>query len=331
MTDAIDVHAHAVPVPLLARLRGGKFGVTATENGGTWRFRMSPEFQAGPFGPEMTDVDSRVARMDAAGIGRQLVSSFVDIGAERAQPAHAAAYASALNDALAEVIAAKPDRLLGLATVPLHDAGAAAAELDRAAIELGFVGAEIGCHDLGNRGLDLFWRAAERNRSIVLVHPGAARTSPLPYFLGNFVGNPAETTEAGASLILGGALTRFPGLRVILVHGGGFLPYQIGRIAHGHRQYGDTFGASLAESASPLDQLRGLYYDTILHDPVALAYLVERVGADRIVVGTDHPFPMGDDNPQATVAAIPGLTDAERELVLSGTAQRLVAEAAALQ
>jgi aminocarboxymuconate-semialdehyde decarboxylase len=330
MTDAIDVHGHAVPVPLLERLRGGEFGVTVTESGDTWQFHMSPEFESRPFGSEMTDVDARIARMDAAGIGRQLVSSFVDVGAERALPEHAAAYATALNDALAETIAAKPDRLLGLATVPLHDPPAAAAELDRAANGLGFVGAEIGCPDLGDRALDPFWQAAQRNRSIVLVHPGAARTSPLPYFLGNFVGNPAETTEAGASLILGGALARFPGLRVILVHGGGFLPYQIGRIAHGHRRYGDRFGASLPASASPLDELRGLYYDTILHDPTALAYLVARVGADRIVVGTDYPFPMGDDDPQATVAGIPGLGDTERGLILSGTADRLIAEALSL-
>lgn len=328
MTDVIDVHAHAVPMTLLGRLRGDAFGVTVTEHGGAWRFRMSPEFEARPFGSEMTDVDMRMARMDAAGVGRQLVSSFVDVGAERVRPEHAAAYARAFNDSLAETIGSRSDRLLGLATVPLADPAAAAAELDRSARELGFVGAEIDCHDLGDRALDPFWQAAERNRSIVLVHPGAASTSSLPYFLGNFVGNPAETTQAGASLILGGALMRFPELTVILVHGGGFLPYQIGRIAHGHHVYGDTFGVALPDTVSVHDQLRGLYFDTILHDPLALAQLVERVGADRVVVGTDYPFPMGDDDPQATVGAVRGLSDIDRKLVLSGTVERLVARAA---
>ena len=188
--------------------------------------------------------------------------------------------------------------------------------------DLGFVGVEIPAASTRDTSLEPVWAEAERLGAIVLVHPEASTTSDLPYFIGNYVANPAETTAAAAALILSGVLERYPDLAVVLVHGGGFLPFQIGRLAHGSRQYGSRFGAS--NTMSPRDQLRLFYFDTVLHDPEALAYLIRMVGHDRVVAGTDDPFAMGDLDPAKTIDAMTHLDAEQRADIRRNNAARLL-------
>lgn len=204
----------------------------------------------------------------------------------------------------------------------------AAAELRHATTELGMVGIEIATTvagvDLVAAELEPFWAAAAELGSLVLLHP----MDPLPgidlkqHFLDNMVGRPAETTIAIARLIMAGLFDRHPDLRVCVVHGGGFLPYQVGRM-----QRGWTAKPALAATdleTAPIETIKRLYFDTIVHNPLALRYLIDLVGADRITLGTDYPFEAGDPDPIGTVDAVPGLTAEEREWIVAGTARKLL-------
>jgi aminocarboxymuconate-semialdehyde decarboxylase len=300
----IDVHAHCVPQSLYDRVAAGDptLGVTSgrTPDGPIWRFdggAVSP-----PVESLLVDIEARLRFMDAAGISVQLLSSFIEVGAHHALGDQAPVYAREFNNALACVVQAGGSRFLGMATLPLAQPDIAADELTRAIAQLGFVGAEVPASYTGQPDLEPLWRRAAELRAILLIHPEAAATSTLPFFLGNFVGNPAETTVAASTLIMSGVVERNPDLRIVLVHGGGFLPYQVGRLNRGFHEYGGSFGARL--TTPPAEQIRHLYYDTILHDEDNLAHLVRTVDADHVVVGTDYPFAMGDHDPHRTVNAL---------------------------
>jgi aminocarboxymuconate-semialdehyde decarboxylase len=321
----IDVHAHCVPQSLYQRVAAGgpTLGISAipTPDGLRWRFDGGAV--SGPVEELLVDVEARLGFMDRAGISMQLLSSFIDVGAHQMLEERAVAYAQTFNDALAATVDTCRTRFRGLATLPLCTPEAAGDELVRAVGELGLVGAELPASCVHRENLEPLWRRAAELGAVLLIHPEAAANSPLPYFLGNFVGNPAETTVAAAMLIMSGVLERYPDLRVILVHGGGFLPYQAGRLNHGFREYGKRFGARL--KSPPAEQLRRFHYDTILHDPDNLAHLVHTVGADRVVVGTDYPFPMGDANPHHTVDGLEFLHDDERRMVKADNVTGLLA------
>lgn len=310
-TQIIDVHAHCVPSSFYERITAGDrtLGITSQDTAGGPRWTFDGSFTTAPIEPLLVDLGARVKTMDETGVALQLLSGFIDLGAHHAN----AAYAQVFNDELAATIAEYPTRFLGLGTLPLGDVDGAVAELRRQINELGFVGVELAAANVIDPALEPIWAEAARLGAIVLFHPESSTTSKLPYFIGNFVANPAETTVAAESLILSGVLERNPDLNVILVHGGGFLPYQFARLNHGFGQYGGTFGATT--TVSPREQLRRFYFDTILHDPAVLAYLVETVGWDRVVVGTDYPFLMGDTNPAATVESLTHLDEKQREAI----------------
>jgi aminocarboxymuconate-semialdehyde decarboxylase len=172
--------------------------------------------------------------------------------------------------------------------------------------------------DLDRAGLDPFWEAAEQLGCFVLLHP----CNPLPgvdlsrYFLDNMVGRPAESTIAMAGLLFGGVLERFPGLKICMCHGGGFIPFQIGRMERGFEAASQRTREKI--STPPSELFLRLYYDTVLHNPKALGFLVDQVGAERVMMGSDYPFEMGDPEPVKTVESIPGIDDAQREMILGG-------------
>ncbi|HEU5422817.1 MAG TPA: amidohydrolase family protein [Nitrolancea sp.] len=233
-------------------------------------------------------------------------------------------WSRALNDSLARAQARDSERFIGFATVPLQDAEAAAQELERASGELGLQGVEILTSvngvGLDTPALDRFWRAAERVGLPILVHPhyvsGAERMGD--YHLRNLIGNPAETAQAGARLLFGGVIERFPGLKLVLSHGGGALPHLIGRLRQGYAVRAET----RARASDPLAGLTRLYYDTVVFDPTVLRHLVELVGASQVVVGTDYPFDMSEGRPVDLVRAA-GLGQAEQETILQA-AERLL-------
>jgi aminocarboxymuconate-semialdehyde decarboxylase len=326
---SIDVHAHIVPTALLETLRadGGRYGIEVAQQDGRWAALIGGRVQTPPIIPPLLDLPRRLAAMDAAGVDVQLLSSWIDLTAYALDPATGERYARMFNETLAAVVAEHPDRFRGLATVPLQSPEQAAAELRHAVGSLGMVGAEIATTvdgvELDDPGLEPFWAAAEELRCVVVVHPYASLKgrNVKRYALGNLIGNPAESTVSVGHVIFGGVLERHPELRLVFVHGGGFAPYQVGRFVHGHKVRPET-RANTVSSAKAL--LKRFYFDTITHDPQALRYLIELVGAGRIVVGTDSPFDMGDENPRDTLSQL----SPEEVATLRRNALRLLEETA---
>lgn len=260
--------------------------------------------------------------MDKAGIDIQLISSWVDLTAYALPGEQGAEYSRRFNEILVAEAAKHPSRLLALGTVPLQSPRHAAEELRHAVEVLGMAGAQIASTvdqtDLDQAGLDPFWEAAEALRCLIVIHPcnPLAGVDLSRNFLDNIVGRPAESSIALAHLLFSGVLERYPELVVCSVHGGGFLPYQLGRMQHGFETVPHLTAKNM--SIGPTELAGRLYYDTILHDSQALAFLVERIGSDRVVMGTDYPFEMGDHDPIASVDRVPGLTAQQRDLILGG-------------
>lgn len=325
---SIDIHAHCVPAEALDLLHseGASIGIEVGDDGSVVvAGRPLPM----PLRQTLVDRDARLAAMDRSGIDIQVLSSWIDLTAYRLDPDAGARWSRLLNETLAGEAASHPDRFLALGTVPLQNPEAAVTELRYAVDELGMVGVEIGTRvgdvDLVSARLDLFWEEAARLRCLLLLHP----LDPLPgidlgsHFLHNIVGRPAETTIAVARLLLAGLFERHPRLQMCVVHGGGFLPYQIGRMGRAWVARPEIVASEL--KTPPLEALRQLSFDTVLHEPAAIRYLVDVVGADRVLLGTDYPFEMGDADPVATIEAVTGLGTADRTAILSGNAQRLFA------
>jgi aminocarboxymuconate-semialdehyde decarboxylase len=318
----IDLHCHFIPPLLLDRIASeGERHSVRLESGDRVSFAGKDTTQPMPNG--MVDLEQRLRWMDDQGIDLQILSAWMDFSAYVLEPEDGAWLARALNELTQEAISAHPDRFRAMAAVPLQAPELAARELRYAIEELGMVAVEIATNvvdaELDHPSLAPFWRAAEELDLLVLVHPYSALGSERlgRYFLSNIVGNPAEETVAAANLIFGGVLERHPKLKVCLTHGGGFLPYGIGRQDRGFEALSGLTARQL--SAPPSTHLRRFYYDTIVHDVAALRFLVERVGADRVVLGSDYPFPMGDPKPVASVREA-GLEDRSTRAVLEENA-----------
>lgn len=323
----IDVHAHYVPESFLEAIEkeGAPHGASLRQDGGNRTIMLAGR----PYGPitrHYHETGPRLADMDKAGVDMQVLSlnppmvtwADADLGARLAR---------LYNDELAATVAGCPDRLAGLATVPLQDVPAAVAELDRAIRQLGlrgvFIGSNIRGKDLDHPDLLPFFAKAEALRAPVFVHPidvlGGERVRP--YYLHNGLGNPFDTAVAGARLIFGGVLDRFPRLQVFLGHAGGALPYLIGRLDRVHRVRREAQGEVRRR---PTAYLRRLYFDTITHHALALEYLVNLVGADRVLLGSDYRFDMGTADPVGGVRAARRLSRAERSAILGGAAAKLL-------
>ncbi len=203
-----------------------------------------------------------------------------------------------LNDHISDVVKSRPQRFVGLATVPLQDPKLAAKEAERCVQKLGFKGFQIGSHvndwNLSDPELYPFYEACEALDAPLFVHPWDMRGQDKmqKYWLPWLVGMPMETSLAISSMIFGGIFHRFPKLRVAFAHGGGSFPYTVGRIQHGFDSRPDL--CAVDNKTPPKDYLGHFYFDSLVHDPKALKYLVELVGADKVCLGTDYPFPLGE-------------------------------------
>lgn len=329
---SIDIHAHCVPTGLLDTLadEGGRYGIEITEEGGRRTAIVAGRVRTGPVRDQLSDMAGRLAAMDASGMDVQVLSSWIDLTAYALPAAAGSRYARMFNEALVATAAEAPGRFETLGTVPLQDPVAAAVELRHAVTSLGMVGVEIASTidgvELDDPTLEPFWAAAEELRCVVLIHPydSLAGRGVSRYFLGNLVGNPAESTIAAAHLIFGGVLERHPGLRVCLVHGGGFAPYQLGRWDHAYGR--NARGSAVRLTRRPSEWLAHLHHDSVLHSVPALRFLIDTVGVDRVVLGSDHPFEMGDADPLSTLRQVPGLTSLEFAQVAAGNLLRLFAD-----
>ena len=326
----IDCHAHYVPPAVLERLRkdGPAFGVEVGEETPAGpRLRLGGRPLARPILAPATDLPKRKDTVRETLVDRQILSAWMDIVGYMLPVEQAVGWSRMLNDAMREALAGgDPDGLFrGTATVPLQDGARAAEELEYAVKECGLMGAMIGSNidgaNLDNPSLDPFWKTAERLRVPLIIHPlnplGIERLGT--YFLTHIVGLLADTTVGVACLYFGGVLDRFPDLKIILCHGGGFLPYQFGRMTRGRE-----IQPAIQENTSLMgrDVLRWFYYDTIVFEPDVLEFLVAEVGADHVLLGSDCPFGIGDPNPIEIVNNI-RLTQTDRDKILGGNAERL--------
>jgi aminocarboxymuconate-semialdehyde decarboxylase len=307
-----DVHNHAVPREAVELLRGAEGYPIRVEG----EFIEADRVRA-KLTPVFLDPSAKLEQLEQAGLEAAVVSGSPALFAYEADAARCAGLCRAVNAGLENLCAFDRERLRWLAHVPLQ-APEAAAELLAEAGRAGAVGAQIGTSvagtPLADAGLDPFWTAAEEQDLPLMLHP--AYNNPHPglegYHLQNAIGNQLETTVAAERLIVTGVIDRHPRLRLLLVHAGGYLPWQGGRLRHAA-----AVRAELADSPpDPYAYLGRLFADTITHDAAALRFLVERAGADNVVMGTDLPFDMATPDP---VAALGQAVDAE-------TARRIMEE-----
>jgi aminocarboxymuconate-semialdehyde decarboxylase len=275
--------------------------------------------------PKLTDVGARLAAMDAQGVDKQWVSVSPNHFYPWAPEGLAVWVAGETNRLIAEHVAQAPDRLVGLGVVPLQHPSRIVEYLDDAVLGRGLAGVEIssfaGDVELSDPRLEPFWARAAELGCIVFLHPfGCSLDERLDrFYLSNTVGQPAENAVALSHLIFAGVLDRHPDLRVVAAHGGGYLPYAIGRSDHAWRVRPEARRCAEA----PSSYLRKLWFDTVVHDPVALRHLVDVAGASRVLLGSDFPFDMGLDDPVAAIRSA-GLSEEVTRGILGETADALL-------
>lgn len=328
---AIDIHAHYIPSSVMDRVKeeGTGFGVELA----TWgpegpQLRLGEGSAPGrPIVKELLDLDERGKRFKEQNLRHQILSTWLDTVGYNLTVEQGCRWSRLLNRAMADELKQQSHvgRFTGIATVPLQSGEKAAEELEFAIQECGLVGVTIGTHvngkNLDDPSLRPFWRAAEKLKRPIIIHPffplGVQRLGS--YFFTHIVGLPAETTLAAASLYCGGVIDQFPDLKIILCHGGGFLPYQFGRLERG-REIRDDIKKATRRMAR--DALSWFYYDTILFDPRVLEFLIAEAGADHVLMGSDCPFGIGDPQP-ARIVQEARISPAERDQILSQNAVRL--------
>ena len=323
----IDIHAHYYSERYLQLIEdaGCACGACVKRDARGPIISAGP-LHAGPLAPSFMDLDLRVSVMDAQGVTVQALSLTQPM-VYWAEPSLARRLSAAFNDDLVRAHELYPKRLFGLAMLPVHHAGEALAELERIRKAPGirgvYMGSCIGDMDLSDPSLFPIYESIEAAGLPIFLHPLKVlgmEDRLKPFFLSNLLGNPFDTAVAAAHLIFGGVLDRFPLLDFVLPHAGGALPFLIGRLQHGW-----TVRPELSHmQQGPETYLRRFYYDTIAHSDDALAYLIRKVGPDRVMLGSDYCFDMGYERPVEVVEQQGQLAPAEQNLIFSGNAARLL-------
>ncbi len=338
--QAIDLHTHILPEqwPVL-RERYGCGGWVSLEHCGNCRARMMID------GKHFRDIESncwdpvrRLRECDAARITTQVLSTVPVMFSYWAKPEHALDLSRFLNDHIAGVVhdhgssagnrESGARRFEGLGTIPMQSPDDAVRELERCVRDLGLRGVQIGSHvdaadgirNLEDPRVFPVFEAASALGAAVFVHPWdmMGKERMPKYWLPWLVGMPAETAMAICSIIFGGVLERLPSLRIGFAHGGGSFPFTIGRIEHGWRERPDL--CAVDNPTNPRDSVRRVYFDSLVHDADALRYLVGLAGVERVALGSDYPFPLGETVPGSLIRSMTEFDDTARRRLLYGTA-----------
>ena len=324
----VDVHAH-IDAPAVYGLVQDEPGLAADQAAqfatfGAESIQRNIELMTTSYRPLLDELSARLAQMDASGVDIQAISVVPTLYHYWADAPLADNIVAVANEHIAAAVAEKPDRLVGLATVALQHPELAADQLRMAHSQLGMRGAEISTgvpgRDLSDPALEPFWAAAEELGSFLFIHPwGCSLGSRLALgYLGNVIGQPAETTIALHHLVFGGVLDRFPSLRICAAFGGGYFPHYLGRADHAYQVRPE----SRLMARPPSAYLDSLYFDSLVHTGDALSRLVSIAGADHVLLGTEYPFDMGVTDPVERIGAI-GLPPAGRDAITGGNAARL--------
>lgn len=318
----IDFHAHVLEPDVFARtFPRSVFGAFGARPEGV---RTEPGSRMALAHERMLDVDLRLTDMDEHGIAVQVLSTTtVQQYTAWAEPELQLELEARANDAIAALCRERPDRFAGSFTLPLRDVRLAVGEAERAVRELGLrvanLPAGVDGEYLGAPRFRPLWEAFRDLGVVVFVHPDGVRDPWFQqYALWNSLGQSIEESKAIASLILEGVLEDMPELQIVMAHGGGFLPHYFGRLDRNFRNRPAT-ASNIAKV--PSEYLRAFHLDTCVYDPAVLSVLLERVGPDRLVLGTDYP--VGDADPLAILHAA-GVAGGELEAIVEGNAARLL-------
>jgi aminocarboxymuconate-semialdehyde decarboxylase len=333
MTDGnggvvIDIHAHVmtpeaeeIAAPLLTPDKDPFIGFSGP---------VSEAYNRKHFAeivPKLTRPEQRLRDMDRMGIDVQAISVVPPQYFYWAEPEVGAKLSGMVNDRLFEIVQAHPDRFVGLGTLPLQDVDLALGELERVVEELRFGGLEI-CTNVNGEDFDAprfvpFFEKVVEHDLLLVIHPnGFTHGERLAdYYLINTLGMPMDSTVFIARMIFGGVMERFPDLKVCVTHGGGYLPFYPARFDHAYEARDDCREHI---SRPPSTYLAQMYFDTMVFDPEMLGTLIGRWGADRVLLGTDYPYDMGETDPLGLLGRVKGLDDTERTLIAGGNAARLL-------
>ena len=320
----VDVHAHFIPERLYQRFdaSAAKFpGVRLLREGKSLRMQFPGAEPTRPVSPRLSDLAERRAWMDASGIDHQLVGGWLDSFGYELPSGEGLAWSRFINECMLEALR-EETRFTPLATVPLQHGGLAA-EVMEEALGRGFAGVMIGTLPKGAGGnlddpaLEPFWQAASDLGAAVFLHPMFPCGEPrlADYDLVNAIGRLADTSIAVSRLLFSGHLLRFPGLKLVLSHGGAALPYALGRLARNH-------AISQGKLADPRLGFEALYFDSCVFDAEALEFLARVTRPERVMLGSDMPFPIGDPEPRRPIERAV-LSEAQRAAILGETAQRV--------
>jgi aminocarboxymuconate-semialdehyde decarboxylase len=330
----IDAHAHMAPENFINEIRAGKFkpGILI-EKGPKWELLVSKSMFGNkeridriPLPKESYDLEIRLEQMKRMGVDKQILSIIPSMMLYMFDAGLTREVASAVNDVLAGLAQKMPDRFSCTAMVPLQDPRTAAAELDRA-VKKGHIGVEI-CSNVAGKnlddgGFDVFWEKAVSLDVPIFIHPNnvpGMEDRLKDHYLRNLIGNPLDTTISAACLIFGGVLDRFPKVKILLAHMGGYTPWIRGRWQHGYKEREEpkANGAS-----APENYIQKFYYDTVIHNADCFEFGVKTIGVNRVLYGTDYPFDMGNLGPAREIPGLSRLPAGDQEKILSTNVKAL--------
>lgn len=312
----VDVHSHYLPPAVIEAVEDGSSDTSTIEvirEKGRLRLKLGNHSPTRTLPERLLDLDDRRRWMDERSIGIQVMAPWVDVFGYHLPSSEGVAWSRLLNDSMLEAIS-DSRRFAGLATAPMQQPVEAAEALSEA-LEAGFhgvmIGTRVGEHELDSPIFEPFWSAASELGAPVFLHPNSEAEDPRleAFGLTNAVGRVHDTTVAAARLLYSGIPKRYPGAKIVLSHGGGTLPYVLGRLAK-------HFSTGPESISDPEEGFKRLYFDSVVSDPAALRLLIDKAGPDRVMLGSDYPFPIGDLEPEHAI----------RQTRLDASEERLVRE-----